>query len=267
MRFEQDVVPGHVPVRTGVRHYTVFNADVGRSTIARATPVRPQQFLQLVLGGEHRLRNLEAGRFVQSRKAALIGLCTYRKYNLMISGKLRLFYVQFQPGALHAWTGLDMSALTDNCMDAREAFGAAVDDLADQLAATGDAAEQVAIADAFFAALPEPNLDGVAAMGRAIRDGSPFDVDLGPSGGLSARQFQRRFARQIGVTPKLYARLCRLAAVIDLREREPDLSWTELAHDCGYADQSHLTRDFRAFVRAAPSRFSGLGPAADLAAA
>lgn len=106
-------------------------------------------------------------------------------------------------------------------------------------------------------------LDGVAAVARSIRDAGCESVSLGPPDGLSARQFQRRFARQVGVTPKVYARLCRLAAVIDRHDADPDLSWTELAHDAGYADQSHLTREFRTFVRAAPSRFQTYATALD----
>ncbi len=265
MGFETELLPRNETVRAGVRHYKAFDADVGQATIIRAAPVRPQQFLQLVLEGDHRLRNVDTGRTARSSRATLIGLCTHRQYNLIISGRLRLFYVQFQPGALHAWTGRDMSGLTDGCLDARDAFGPDIDRLVDRLA---DAApdEQASIADAFFARFGTPFPDGVAALARLIRDGSPLDVDLGPPQGLSARQFQRRFARQIGVTPKIYSRLCRLAAVIELHERAPALSWTEIAYDCGYADQAHLTREFRAFVRAAPFKFLGIAPGAGLAA-
>ena len=260
MRFEHDFPPADDGVRSGVRHYTLLEADVGMQTIARAASVRPQQFLQIVLEGVHRLRNVETGQLVRLGRATLIGLCTYRKYDLLISGRLRVFYVHFQPGALHAWTGLDMGALTDGCLDAREAFGPEIDALSDRLA-TAAARQRRAVADSFFARYGTPAPTGVAALARAMRDGNAAAAAPGWVDELSVRQLQRRFARQIGVTPKLFARLCRLAAVIERREREPDLSWTDLAHDGGYADQAHLTRDFRAFVRAAPSRFQSVAAA------
>lgn len=250
LRRETSVSPRAPGLADRIRAYTLLDADVGEATLERATPVRPQQFLQLVLDGEPVLRNVATGRLVRPAKATLIGLCTYRKYNLEVGHRLRMFCVQFQPGALHAWSGLDARRLTDECHDARAVFGDAVDALARDLAtARGDAA-RVAIADAWFAALPAAPLDDIAAAGRRIRDAAGA-----PPIALSARQFQRRFARQVGLTPKHYARLCRLAGVIDMHEAEPTRAWTNLAHAAGYADQAHLSREFREIVGDAPSRF------------
>jgi hypothetical protein len=260
MEFETRWEPGLEAAGCSIRAYSSLDADPGTQTIECAAPVRAEPFLQIVLEGDHRLRNLETGRIVRSGPATLIGLCTYRKYNLLIGSRLRMFFVHFQPGALHAWGGLDMSSLTDNCLDAEAVFGEAVCELRNALAAAASAEEQVRIADQWFAARPLPELDGIAAVARSLRDGRRDTISLGLPDGLSARQFQRRFARQIGTTPKLYARLCRLAAVVQRHEADPSLSWTDLAHEGGYADQAHLTREFRAFVRAAPSRFRDVGP-------
>ena len=259
MPYETHCAPNRADLRDRIRHYAFFDADVRGSMLTRATPVRPQQFLQLILEGDHVLRNVASGHAVRSPRATLIGLCTYRKYNLEVSGRLRLLFVQFQPGALNAWSGLDMQALTDSCLDARRIWGDAVHDLVHALAHERDVERSIAIADAWFAARPAQPLDDIARMGRRIRDTGGETAPEGP-GGLSSRQVQRRFARQVGVTPKRYARLCRLAAVIDMHEAEPGLSWTSLAHENGYCDQAHLTREFREFVRDTPSRFRRYQP-------
>lgn len=78
---------------------------------------------------------------------------------------------------------------------------------------------------------------------------------LGADCGLSQRQFLRRFVKQVGVRPGAYRRLCRLSAAIDMGETHRDLSWTEIACACDYADQAHLTREFRALALEAPRRF------------
>lgn len=262
MLVETELVPRDPALRDRVRRYGFLAAETGDTTVIRATPVRSQQFLQLVLEGDHVLRNVTTGALVRSAPATLIGQCTFRKYNLEVSGALRMLFVHFQPGALHAWSGLDAQTLTDNCLDARRVFGTAIVTLLETLAAERDPERGIAIADAWFASRPARPLDEIAVVGRRISDAAggwrPFAAS-----GLSTRQMQRRFARQVGVTPKLHARLSRLAAVVDMHDAEPALSWTSLAHANGYSDQAHLTREFRAVARDAPSRFRRQSAAED----
>jgi AraC-like DNA-binding protein len=74
--------------------------------------------------------------------------------------------------------------------------------------------------------------------------------------GFSRKHLIRKFAEQVGLAPKRYARLCRFRrAVRSLQSgREPDLA--VLALDCGYFDQAHFSNDFRAFAGASPSEFA-----------
>ncbi len=72
---------------------------------------------------------------------------------------------------------------------------------------------------------------------------------------LSDRQFTRRFERQVGLTPKLFARTVRLNAVLDAKVRLPCATWTELVHEAGYADQAHFVRDCRALAGGSPASF------------
>jgi AraC-like DNA-binding protein len=62
--------------------------------------------------------------------------------------------------------------------------------------------------------------------------------------GLSTRRFARLFTLEVGMTPKLYARIKRFEHVMR-RMHVPGLDWGELAQSCGYFDQSHLIRDCR----------------------
>jgi AraC-like DNA-binding protein len=71
------------------------------------------------------------------------------------------------------------------------------------------------------------------------------------SAGLSLRQLQRYFAREIGVPPRSYLRLLRFGATLREMHGEPTLA--ETAATGGYADQAHLARDFRSFASRSPS--------------
>ena len=73
--------------------------------------------------------------------------------------------------------------------------------------------------------------------------------------GLSPRQFERRFLAQVGVPPKLYARIIRFNAALDHKLRCPSRAWSRIANDHDYYDQMHLVHDCRAFTGESPSRF------------
>ena len=62
--------------------------------------------------------------------------------------------------------------------------------------------------------------------------------------GVDGRSLERVFRAGLGVSPKRAARLIRLRHVLGLL-REGGASGADLAVACGYADQSHLIRDFR----------------------
>jgi AraC-like DNA-binding protein len=90
--------------------------------------------------------------------------------------------------------------------------------------------------------------------------------------GLSARRFTRLFTLEVGLTPKLYARIKRFELVLghmhrscaSLRPRHshfpvqhrPVIDWTSIAQHCGYFDQSHLIRDCKAMSGFTPTELA-----------
>ncbi len=72
--------------------------------------------------------------------------------------------------------------------------------------------------------------------------------------GLSARSLERRFRREVGLGPKLLARILRFQRVFRSGQDGPS-SWAMLAVRAGYCDQAHLIRDFRLFSGGSPTRW------------
>jgi AraC-like DNA-binding protein len=70
--------------------------------------------------------------------------------------------------------------------------------------------------------------------------------------GASRRYLARRFDEQVGLSPKSVARLQRFADVRRRIERSP-ARWATIAHEVGYADQSHLNREFQQFAGTTPT--------------
>nr|WP_246410033.1 helix-turn-helix domain-containing protein [Granulicella aggregans] len=78
--------------------------------------------------------------------------------------------------------------------------------------------------------------------------------DLARSIGLSLRQYERRFADEVGMSPKLFSRVTRFQTALDTKRVEPMRSWLSIAHEFGYLDQTHMVRDFRSLSGTVPGQ-------------
>jgi AraC-like DNA-binding protein len=61
---------------------------------------------------------------------------------------------------------------------------------------------------------------------------------------MSVRAFERKFLRSFHLSPQKYLRKLRIR-IASNSLAYTDLSLSEVAHACGFADQSHFTREFR----------------------
>ncbi|WFU33853.1 helix-turn-helix domain-containing protein [Bradyrhizobium brasilense] len=82
----------------------------------------------------------------------------------------------------------------------------------------------------------------IAVRGRARIGG------LVAKSGLSTSQFQRRFATEVGMTPKLLAQTIRFDRALIARRDEPNRPWTDIIHELGDFDQAHFIRECRALA-------------------
>ena len=73
--------------------------------------------------------------------------------------------------------------------------------------------------------------------------------------GWSRKHLIAQFRQRIGLPPKLLARILRFNGVVRTLEHADRVHWAALASDCGYYDQAHFIRDFRAFSGTTPSDF------------
>ncbi|MBO4254445.1 helix-turn-helix domain-containing protein [Streptomyces griseorubiginosus] len=93
------------------------------------------------------------------------------------------------------------------------------------------------------------------AWRRLLATGGRVRVEeLAAVTGYSDRHLRNRFRAEIGLTPKAAARVVRFDLTRRRLARRPDRpDLAALAADCGYADQSHLDREFAALASCTPS--------------
>ncbi len=70
--------------------------------------------------------------------------------------------------------------------------------------------------------------------------------------GWSQRHFITQFRRELGVSPKVFARMLRFGQVVRRLRDTPRADLAALALDAGYYDQAHLHRDTQAFAGTTP---------------
>jgi AraC-like DNA-binding protein len=98
-----------------------------------------------------------------------------------------------------------------------------------------------------------PRAETRAAVGLVLRSGGQRRVDAIASAlGIGRRRLERAFARDVGLRPKLFARIVRLNAVLSGMVAAERATAVDLALDAGYFDQAHLLRDFRTLAGRTP---------------
>jgi AraC-like DNA-binding protein len=70
--------------------------------------------------------------------------------------------------------------------------------------------------------------------------------------GTSRRHLERLFVEQVGVGPKVFARLLRFQAAAGRVVAEPAAPLASVSGDSGYFDQSHMIRDFMTLAGSSP---------------
>lgn len=118
---------------------------------------------------------------------------------------------------------------------------------------------RIAIVERFLLAKLRPQaadpmvIHAVAAIHRA--GGRLPIAQLASDSCLSQDAFEKRFRKTVGISPKPFAEIVRLTALVGAyRPRQPML---RLALEGGYFDQAHFNRAFKRFSGLAPRQFFG----------
>ncbi|MNG55538.1 transcriptional activator FtrA [compost metagenome] len=70
--------------------------------------------------------------------------------------------------------------------------------------------------------------------------------------GYTCRTIQRQFRQDTGMSPKAFGRIMRCQAALNMMHQHGNISFSGLALDLGFSDQSHFLREFKKLVSATP---------------
>jgi AraC-like DNA-binding protein len=166
----------------------------------------------------------------------------------------------FRPGGAAAILGYSASAFRDRDVSLADIGVARARDLHERVQGMRDPnvalrqLERLLTRHAINARALHPAIAAAADVFQRPRP--PLIRDLVEESGLSQRRFIELFTDQIGLTPKLYARIRRFQQTVEHAARTRAIDWAALAMDAGYSDQAHLIREFRSFSGMSPGEYA-----------
>ena len=231
------------PLAGLVEHYWHVRWDL-RGLPAQQQATLPHPNVHLVVEhGQARVYGVHHGRFVRQ-----------------LEGQDQVFGIKFKAGGFHPFYRQPVALLLNRSMHATACFGAAGDDLTQQVLAASNFEAMCGAAEALLLRqLPKADaqVERVSNLLAHIAQGTDFvtvDHVLALSG-LNQRGLQRLFQKYVGVSPKWVIQRYRLHEAIAQVQAGKTLSWSALALELGYFDQAHFVRDFRLLVGMAPGEY------------
>ncbi len=191
------------------------------------------------------------------RFVSFVGGLSTRPVLIRSTGDAHCIQIDFTPLGARLFFGVPMHELAERILPADDLGDGEIATLAERLGDTDDWVDRHRLAEAFVTrrlqarrAMAHPVAAAYAAI---IETGGRIPVArLAERLDWSRKHLAQRFREEVGLAPKAVARIARFNRAMGLATARPD--WADIAVECGYSDQAHLSREFMAL--------SGLSPTA-----
>lgn len=164
-------------------------------------------------------------------------------------------YIELTPTATRAMFGVPAAELAGRSVELAALWGTPAERLLDQLhTASPSERESLLRAQIHRRLSDQGNTSEVDHLWRLATERGLTPSQLAQQSGWSTRHLRRLLLHESGVTPRTARRLARFErSLADVRRRHLPLAAAAARH--GYADQAHLTRDWRELLGVTPTEF------------
>jgi len=222
--------------------------------------ILPQGTMQLLINlDQDELRSYHGDGYAQLHRIRGAGLCGVyaRHFAIDVAEQRSIAGVSFVPGGAFPFFAAPSNVVAEDHVELDALWGREGALVRERLLESRSPIDKLRTLEAaLLGALARP-LERDPAIAFAL---AAFDRDAAVAAvtdrlGMTPRRFIHRFAEQVGLTPKRYARVRRFQRVLAAVEHKRAVDWAQLAVDCGYFDQAHLIHDFRAFSGMSPTAY------------
>ncbi len=240
------------PLSSFVECFWTLQSDVPSTQPER---ILPDGCVELILnfGAQFSQHDNDKQRF--QPRSFLVGQMTGP---ILISptGPVQLLGIRFHPGGTFPFLRLPLHEIIDEVVDLGSLSTRLERDLLSVTSQVESLAGKTVAVERFLTKQLSGSDDASCVMmltAQIVDSGGLVSVDqLAGDAGISSRQLERRFLREVGLGPKMLGRIIRFQQVFRAVE-QCNSAWAEIAIACGYYDQAHLIRDFNQFARQTPA--------------
>ncbi|GCC51595.1 AraC family transcriptional regulator [Chryseotalea sanaruensis] len=176
-------------------------------------------------------------------------------------GYVNTFAIRFYPYGFANFVNTPIKDLSDKETPLASLFGEKVSqELEQKIVQASDTKERIAIAEDFLL----NTLNNKKTIDKIVRDtvdslisssGNTSINSLVKSDSTKRRQLERKFVKQIGLSPKQLGKVLRLQASLKMLLSEKSDKLSNIAYEGEYYDQAHFNRDFKEFTGTSPTAF------------
>ncbi len=221
----------------------------------------PSGFCSIVFncGDDYFLQNKKYERLAVP-KQFISGQSIY-SYKLFLNGNISITGIVFKPAALATLFGLPTYEYTEErislCTVFKRQF---INTFIEKIQNTEDANERAKLLEEFVLIYysqnkPKPDYIDYAANIIVEKNGMINVADLLKEVFMSRRNFERKFFKKVGLSPKYYARIRRISYLMNEIAGKKNVDWTDLFSQCEFYDQSHFIKDFIEFTGRTPEQY------------
>jgi AraC-like DNA-binding protein len=182
-------------------------------------------------------------------------------YKLFLNGNICLTGIVLKPTALASLFQLPAYEYTEERIALKSVFkSSAINPLATHIKLATDGNEKVKLLEEFVLKhyhYNKPKQDSIDYAANTILDknGMIHINDLLKDVFMSRRNFERRFFKKVGLSPKYYARIRRMSYLANLIAGKKKVDWAAIFTECEFYDQSHFIKDFIEFTGRSPQQY------------
>lgn len=236
-----------------VRHYWLLESD----DVDTPQRIIPTGHIELVF---HRGSPLMKDSHILQPQTAISGQ-NIGYADLTPTGRVDMIVVVFHPFGVRAFFDMPVSELSGMSVSADDLGHRELRELGEKIQNSGNNSLCINWIETFLQKQLNPikahNYQRMEVTVRAINQssGELRIAQLANLACLSSKQFCRVFDEHIGASPKDFMRTVRFHKALFTLQNSPLMSLTRLAHQCGYYDQSHMTREFKLFSGYTPGEY------------
>jgi len=242
-----------------VRRYMYADTQARLDTSIRVAPTGFSYISQIFHG--QIFCAIDSGQRVDVPGLCIACQVDHRDTMLYYEGSLGNIMAEVYPTAIFRLFGIPLGTLRHFINDGFDLLPVRLArELADRLLAAATQQQRIAAFDAIFIDLiakARPEVPHVDAAVKIIdqAQGRILITDLCDQLALTERSLSRKFKHIIGLSPKFYARVVQMNAVVAKLHSHDYEQLTELADECGYYDQSHFDKVLQEFFECGVQKY------------